>query len=84
MRILIKSEQVVEDTNSKTGDVYRQQWGYLDVDGIQKPFKIGLGRTAKPHPIGEYELAAKSFQIDLYDKLKLGYVTLLPVGQKKA
>lgn len=83
MRIVIKSDRVVEEVNRSSGEVYRQQWAYFETGGVEKPFKVGLGKTGPAFKAGEYELAAESFVVSQYDKLQLRYPELVAVAAKK-
>jgi hypothetical protein len=80
MRVAVKDERVVEEVNRQSGDIYRQQWCFFTVDGIEKPFKVGLGMNGKPYKVGEYELSPESFMVDQYDKLRLRFPDLVPVA----
>lgn len=79
-RIVLKSSQVEEEVNGKTGAVMRLQTFGLDLlNGYFLPFRVGLGN--KPaFKEGEYTIDPKSFGLDQYGKLTLKpFVDLIPV-----
>ncbi len=74
----IDSEGVIEEINSKTGEVYRKQWAYFVQDGVKFPFQIGLGKNA-PHPKGTYQLSMRGFGTNRYHRLELNFVAFEPM-----
>lgn len=71
----IENENVIEEVNNKTGEIYRKQWAFFEQDGQKIPFQFGLGKSA-PLKKGEYQLAPRCFATDRYHKLQLNFVAL--------
>lgn len=78
MKVKVKSAAVTEEVNRKTGDIYRQQWAFADIDGVEHPFKVSLNK-AQPFAPGDYFLSSRGFATNEYDKLVMKFVELDPV-----
>jgi Helix-destabilising protein. len=79
-RIVVKSATVVEETNSKTGEIIRKQMAGLDLgNGYELPFSVGLAKRP-PYPVGEYDIDPASFGLNEYGALVLKrFVDLVPL-----
>ena len=75
----IENENVIEETNNQTGDIYRKQWAFFVQDGMRIPFTFNLGKNP-PLKKGNYQLSGKSFGTDRYNKLLLNFVELEPIA----
>jgi hypothetical protein len=71
---------VLEEVNRSSGEVYRQQWAFFEAGGVERPFKVGLGKSGPAFKVGEYELSPESFVVSMYDKLQLRYPELVAVS----
>jgi len=74
----IDNEAVIEETNRRTGEVYRKQWGYFEQDGQKIPFQFGLGDNPA-FKKGAYQLSPRGFGTNRYHKLELNFVVLEPM-----
>lgn len=83
-RCTVKSAQVIEEVNQKTGSIMRSQMVGLDLgNGYELPFRVGLGNRPAYKP-GEYDIDPASFALGPYGDLTLKrYVDLVEAGPHK-
>ncbi|MEZ0470079.1 single-stranded DNA-binding protein [Luteimonas salinilitoris] len=81
----MKTAQVDETINQKSGAIIRSQTAGLDLgNGFHLPFRVGLGKRPA-YPAGNYDIDPKSFALNGYGDLTLGrYVDLVSVDHKPA
>lgn len=81
----VKTAQVMEEVNTKTGSIIRSQMVGLDLgNGYELPFRVGLGNRPAYKP-GDYDIDPNSFALGQYGDLTLKrYVDLVEAGPHKA
>lgn len=84
-RCSVKTAQVIEEVNNKTGAILRSQMVGLDLgNGYELPFRVGLGQRPAYKP-GEYDIDPNSFALGEYGGLTLKrYVDLVEAGPHRA
>lgn len=82
---VIKTSQVNEEKNNKSGNIMRSQTAGMDLgNGYHLPFRVGLGQRPAYAP-GEYDIDPESFGLDNFGGLTLKrYVDLVPLTAKPA